>query len=205
MVDFEFIRDNWMFVASGIGTTLGVSVLSLLLAVPLAFLVGAGRRSAFLPISVLSTFYVALIDATPLLLQIFFIFLVPPQLGIMLPALWAGVLVLGINYGAHMSEAFRVSFASAEKDQSAVVRSLIPLLGIECIALIRDSTLLSVTGFLFDVMWRATKLGRAEFKNLEALFIAMMIFWIMLLIPSFILRMFRSRTSALRSDAEGYG
>jgi His/Glu/Gln/Arg/opine family amino acid ABC transporter permease subunit len=204
-VDFGFIRDNWMFVASGIGATLGVSVLSLLLAVPLAFIVGAGRRSTFLPISALSMLYVALIDATPLLLQIFFIFLALPQLVIILSGFWTGVLVLGVNYGAHMSEAVRVSFASAGKSQPAVMQSLIPLLGIEFIALIRDSTLLSVAGLLQDVLWRATKLGRAEFKNLEALLIALVIYWVMTLIPSFILRMLKNRTLTIQSGTEGYG
>ena len=205
MVDFEFIRDNWMFVASGIGATLGVSILSLLLAVPLAFIIGVGRRSTVLPLNALSTLYVAFIDASPLLLQIPFFYLVIPQFGILLRGLWTAVLILGINYGAHMSEAFRLSFSSAEKDQPTMMRSLILMLTIQFIALIRDTTLLSAAGFMQDILWRATRLGRAEFKNLEGLIIAMMIFWIMLLIPSFILRVLRSRTPIVRPNVEVYG
>jgi His/Glu/Gln/Arg/opine family amino acid ABC transporter permease subunit len=81
MLDFEFIQDNWLFIAMGIGQTLSVAISSFLLAFPIAMMVTRGRRSTLLPVNVLSRFYVWLIDGIPLLLQIFFIFLALPQLG----------------------------------------------------------------------------------------------------------------------------
>src|SRR4030095_10096359 len=103
-IDTEFIRKNAVFIASGIWQTLFISVISILLAILLALLAALGRLSTFPPVYALSTFYVSLIRGTPLFLQIFFFYLALPQLGIVVPAIWSGILPLGLNYGAYMSE-----------------------------------------------------------------------------------------------------
>jgi len=182
MIDFEFIRDNWLFIATGIGATLGVTIFSFLFATPIAAIVARGRRSSFLPIKALSTFYVLLIDGIPLLLQIFFIFLALPQLGIIFPGLAASLLVMTVNYSARMSEIFYARLVVTEESQGETWTSIIPSFANEFASMIKDSTLLSVTGFIHDVMWRATKVGRAEFKMLEALTIAIIIYLILITI-----------------------
>jgi polar amino acid transport system permease protein len=179
MFDFEFIRNNWLFIATGIGATLGVAIVSFLLATPIAVMVAKGRRSTLLPINALSTFYMWLIDGIPLLLQIFFIFLALPQLGITLPGFWAAVLVMAVNYGSRMSAIFYERFAITGKCQGETRTSLIPPLTNELTSLIKDSTLISVTGFIHEVLWRATRVGRPEFKMLEAFTIAAIIYLIL--------------------------
>ena len=67
MLDFKFIQDNWMYIAGGAGATLGISILSILLATFLAWVLTKGRQSTSLPIRLLSGFYLALVDGTPLL------------------------------------------------------------------------------------------------------------------------------------------
>jgi polar amino acid transport system permease protein len=201
-LDTIFIQDNLGFIASGVGVTIGISLLSILLATILALLAALGRLSKFPPVYALSTFYVSLIRGTPLYLQIFFFFLALPQLGIILPGLWAGVLALGLNYGAYMSEIFRAGLSSVGKGQreaalalgmtpgqmmSRVVlpqalRFALPPTGNEFIAMLKDSALVSATGFVHELMWRATKVGRAQFHNLEALIMAAVFYWIMTLI-----------------------
>ena len=116
-LDYEFIQKNMSFIARGINDTLLVSSLSIILAMALALLAALGRLSTIPPVYALSTFYVSLIRGTPLYLQIFFFFLALPQLGIILSGLWAGVLALGLNYGAYMSEIFRAGLASVGKGQ----------------------------------------------------------------------------------------
>jgi polar amino acid transport system permease protein len=204
-LDSEFIQDNLTFVASGAGVTIGISLLSIALATILALLAALGRLSKFPPIYALSTFYVSLIRGTPLYLQIFFFFLALPQLGIILPGLWAGVLALGLNYGAYMSEIFRAGLSSVGRGQREAamaigmtpgqmmgrivipqaLRFAIPPTGNEFIAMLKDSALVSVTGFVHELMWRATKVGRATFHNLEALIMAAIFYWIMTLIFSY--------------------
>jgi len=60
-LDSTFIKDNLPFIASGLGVTIGISLLSILLATVLALLAALGRLSTFPPIYALSTFYVSLI------------------------------------------------------------------------------------------------------------------------------------------------
>lgn len=204
-LDQVFIRENLLFIGGGVTQTIYISVLSILLATILALLAALGRLSTFPPIYALSTFYVSLIRGTPLYLQIFFFFLALPQLGIVLPGLWAGVLALGLNYGAYMSEIFRAGIASVSRGQREAaialgmtpgqtmqrivipqaMRFAIPPTGNEFIAMTKDSALVSATGFVHELMWRATKVGRAQFNNLEALIIAAVFYWILTLILSY--------------------
>lgn len=205
-LDFEFIRDNIGFIAGGIPQTLLVSLLSITLATVLALFAALGRLSTIPPLYALSTFYVSLIRGTPLYLQIFFFFLALPQLGIVLSGMFAGVLALGLNYGAYMSEIFRAGLASVGRGQREAAMALgmtpwqtmkrivlpqalrfaIPPIGNDFIAMTKDSALVSATGFVHEVMWRATRVGRAQFHNLEALIIAAMFYWIMTIILTYI-------------------
>jgi His/Glu/Gln/Arg/opine family amino acid ABC transporter permease subunit len=106
-LDWAFIAEWVPYISAGVWQTIGISALSIVLATLLALLAALGRLSRFAPIYALSTFYVSLIRGTPLLLQVFFFFLALPQLGILLSGLWAGVLALGLNYGAYMRRRWR--------------------------------------------------------------------------------------------------
>jgi len=205
-LDTTFIKENLLFIAGGLGETIKISLLSIALATLLALLAALGRLSTFPPIYALSTFYVSLIRGTPLYLQIFFFFLALPQLGIILPGLWAGVIALGLNYGAYMSEVFRAGLSSVGKGQREAaialgmtptqtmqrvvlpqaLRFAIPPTGNEFIAMTKDSALVSATGFVHELMWRSTKVGRAQFHNLEALIMAAMFYWAMTLLLSYL-------------------
>lgn len=183
MIDFEFIRDHWLFIATGIGATLGVAIFSFLLATSIAMMVARGRRSTLLPINALSTAYVWLVDGIPLLLQIFFIYLVLlPGIGIPLPGFGVAVLVLTVNYGSRMSGIFYEHFSAAGKSpgETWISNSLIPPLTNEFNGMIKDSTLIGMAGLIQDVYWRATRVGRAEFHNLEALIIAAIVYLILI-------------------------
>jgi polar amino acid transport system permease protein len=212
-IDTEFMRKNLTFIAGGLGQTIRISLLSIALAMILALLAALGRLSTIPPVYALSTFYVSLIRGTPLYLQIFFFFLALPQLGIILSGLWAGVLALGLNYGAYMSEIFRAGLSSVGKGQREAamaigmtpaqtmrrvilpqaLRFAIPPVGNEFIAMTKDSALVSATGFVHELMWRSTKVGRAQFHNLEALIMAAMFYWTMTLILTYIQSLIEKR------------
>ncbi len=214
-IDTEFILKEIDFIALGLGETIRISILSILLAMALALLAALGRLSTIPPIYALSTFYVSLIRGTPLYLQIFFFFLALPQLGIILSGTLAGVLALGLNYGAYMSEVFRAGLASVGKGQREAAMALgmtpnqtmrrvilpqalrfaIPPVGNEFIAMTKDSALVSATGFVHELMWRATKVGRAQFHNLEALIMAAIFYWVMTLALTYIQGKLESRLS----------
>jgi polar amino acid transport system permease protein len=205
-LDFEFIRENLSFIAEGIPQTLLLSVVSITLATILALLAALGRLSTFPPLYALSTFYVSLVRGTPLFLQIYFFFLALPQTGIILSGFVAGVIALGLNYGAYMSEIFRAALGSVGKGQREAAMALgmnswqtmkrivlpqalrfaIPPIGNDFIAMTKDSALISATGFVHEITWRATRVGRAQFHSLEALIVAAIFYWMMTIILSYI-------------------
>lgn len=203
-LDTDFIATWARYISEGVPQTLWISAVSIIIASVLALLSALGRLSGIPPLVALSSFYVSLIRGTPLYLQIFFFFLALPQIGIKLPPAMAGVFALSLNYGAYMSEIFRAGISSVSKGQREAaialgmtntqmmrrivlpqaLRLVIPPTGNEFIAMLKDSSLVSATGFVQEIMWRAQKVGRANFKGLEALLIAAMWYWLMTIIFS---------------------
>jgi len=204
-LDTQFMKDNFGFIGKGLGVTIYISALSIVLAIVMALLAALGRLSRFPPFYALSTFYVSLMRGTPLYLQIFFFFLALPQIipwWANVPGLWAGVLALGLNYGAYMSETFRAAISSVGKGQREAaialgmtqgqvmrrivmpqaLRFAIPPMGNDFIAMTKDSAMVAATGFVHEVMWRATRQGRSNLRNLEALIIAAFFYWMMTLL-----------------------
>lgn len=203
-LDWSFIRSHWFFIFNGVWLTILLSVLSIILATVLSLLGALGRLSKSAPAYALATFYISLIRGTPLLLQVVFFFLALPQLGIRLSGLSAGVLALGLNYGAYMTEIMRAGIQSVDAGQRdaamsmgmthfqimrfivlpQALRLVIPPIGNQFIAMLKDTSLISVTGFVWELLWRAQKQGRANFRSLEALLIAAVFYWIITIIFS---------------------
>jgi polar amino acid transport system permease protein len=214
-LDGSFINEWAPFIAEGVVVTLEICFISIFFASILALLAALGRLSHIAPIYALSTFYVSLIRGTPLLLQIFFWFLALPQLGIVLPGMVAGVIALSLNYGAYMSEIFRAGIQGVSRGQREAAlalgmtpgqtmrrivlpqafRFVVPPVGNEFIAMLKDSSLVSATGFVQDILWRAQKVGRANFHTLEALLIAAAWYWVLTLIFSAIQARLEKRLS----------
>ena len=201
-IDWSFIRSHWFFIFNGVWLTILLSILSIILATGLSLLGALGRLSRFAPAYALATFYISLIRGTPLLLQVVFFFLALPQLGIRLSGLAAGVLALGLNYGAYMTEIMRAGIQSVDAGQREAaqamglnhfqimryiilpqaLRLVIPPIGNQFIAMLKDTSLISVTGFVWELLWRAQKQGRANFRSLEALLIAAVFYWIITIV-----------------------
>jgi polar amino acid transport system permease protein len=203
-LDTEFIATWALFISQGVPQTLWISAVSIIFASILALGSALARLSGIPPLVALASFYVSLIRGTPLYLQIFFFFLALPQIGIKMPPAMAGVLALSLNYGAYMSEIFRAGITSVGRGQREAaialgmtggqtmrrivlpqaLRLVVPPTGNEFIAMLKDSALVSATGFVQEIMWRAQKVGRANFRGLEALLIAALWYWLMTIIFS---------------------
>lgn len=205
-LDGEFIARAAPVISEGAAQTLIISVLSILFASVLALLTALARLSRIAPLYAIATFYVSLIRGTPLLLQIFFFFLALPRLGIVLSGIMAGVVALSLNYGAYMSETFRAGIQSVGKGQREAalalgmtngqmmrrivlpqaLRLVIPPIGNDFIAMLKDSSLASTTGFVRELMWLGQNLGRREFRSLEALLVIALWYWGMTIIFSWL-------------------
>ncbi len=97
--------------------TLEVTFLAFVLAVFLALVTALGSMSPLAVVRFVARAYVEVIRNTPVLLQIFIVFFGLPSAGISLDAYWAGVIALGLNVGAYLSEVFRAGIQSVPRGQ----------------------------------------------------------------------------------------
>jgi polar amino acid transport system permease protein len=236
--DNEWIRENIWFIARGLLWTLILAVFGILLAVVLALLGALGRLSSNPVAYGVTGFYTSFFRGTPLIVQLSLFYLAMPQVARNLaerfPALgpgfadafiWSalqvGIVVLGLNYGAYMTEIFRAGIQSVSHGQSEAadalgmtyrqkmrrvvlpqaLRVVIPPTGNEFIAMMKDTALVSVLGQSIERMElfrRSQLLGNADVKYLEALISAAALYWMLTAIFSF----FQSRLE--RRVSRGY-
>ena len=64
------------------------------------------------------------------------------------------------------------------------IRIVIPAIGNEFIAMIKDSSLLSVIG-VQELLWRARTVGSQNFRMLETLLLAALVYWVLTIVFSF--------------------
>ncbi|OGO42464.1 MAG: hypothetical protein A2W36_03500 [Chloroflexi bacterium RBG_16_58_14] len=124
--DPAYIAEHYNFVLQGAVVTIGVSLAAIFFATILALLGAVGRLSHNAIAQGISGLYVSIFRGTPLLIQIYLIYLGLPQIGqalskqgfdtlgdmFILNALQAGILALSLNYGAYMTEIFRAGIQS---------------------------------------------------------------------------------------------
>jgi polar amino acid transport system permease protein len=75
------------------------------------------------------------------------------------------------------------------------LRFAIPPIGNDFISMTKDSALVAATGFVHELTWNAVKVGRAQFRSLEALIMAAIFYWMMTLILSYIQSAIEARLS----------
>ncbi|HEX3380122.1 MAG TPA: amino acid ABC transporter permease [Paraburkholderia sp.] len=208
-LSFEFIeRKIGYLVLQGATTTLYISAISIALAFVLA-LIGALAKLSSNGIAIgIATFYTSLFRGLPLLMQIFILYLGLPQLGYIVNPIPAGVAALSLCYGAYMTEIFRAGIESIPRGQWDAARALglsrsmmmrlvilpqalrviIPPTGNQFIAMLKDSSLVSVVG-VWELTYVATTEGQREFRHMEMLISASVIYWLL----SMVLEVIQSR------------
>jgi len=201
-LSYPFIWKRLPFlITQGAFTTIYVSIIAISLACVLAMAGALARLSRNGPAYGLATFYISFFRGTPLLLQVYLIYLGLPQLGYDVAAVPAGIAALSLCYGAYMAEIFRAGIQNIPDGQTEAglalglrsgiimrkiilpqaMRIIIPPTGNQFIAMLKDSSLISVIG-VWDLMFLARTQGRSEFKHLEMLITAAIIYWIISII-----------------------
>jgi polar amino acid transport system substrate-binding protein len=106
-------------------TTVLLSFLSMPLAILVGLLVAIGRLYGPWWVRLALEGYVEFLRGTPLLLQLFVIYYLLPQLtGVSIPEFWAGVLGLAINYSAYEAENYRAGLLAIPRGQMEAALSL---------------------------------------------------------------------------------
>lgn len=150
--------------AKGALVTVVISILSMLLAVALGFLLAITRIYGPKPLSAFVKIYIEVIRGTPLLIQLYFIFYGLPNIGINFNPFMAGIIALALNYAAYEAENYRAGILSVPRGQMEAARALgmthwqglrhvvipqafkvmIPPMTNDFISLLKDSSLVSV-------------------------------------------------------------
>jgi polar amino acid transport system permease protein len=109
---------------AGLRLTVGMTFGSMAIALVLGLILALGRISASAWLRMPVVAFVELIRGSPLLLQLFYIYYVLPAFGLRMTPIEAGLLGLGINYGAYLSEVFRAGIAAVSAGQREAAESL---------------------------------------------------------------------------------
>lgn len=166
--NFDLIVNSFPLLLLGAVITVKITAMSVALGIVIGLFAGIARICRVKPLRWISAVYVDFFRGTPLLVQIFlFYFAVPVITGQRIDPYVAAVGSCGINSGAYIAEIVRAGIQSIDEGQMEAGRSLgmtwtqtmryiivpqamkrvIPPLGNEFIALLKDSSLVSVIGF----------------------------------------------------------
>ena len=119
-------RTVWTYRATflhGLGNTVELAVVALLLSLVLGMLFGLLSTSGKKPLAALARIYVELIQNTPLLLQMCFLYYLLAFSGNSIGILPTGMIALGIYHGAYMSEVIRAGIQAVPKGQSEAAQA----------------------------------------------------------------------------------
>ena len=210
---------NWSFASSilpillkGMVVTIQATLLGFLVAAVLGLILAALKSSPLRIISWPARFFTEFIRDTPLLVQLFFLYYVLPEYGIILPAFMTGALALGIQYSAYTSEVYRAGIESIARGQTEAARALdlsasrtfstivipqaipriIPALGNYLVSIMKDVPILSVVSVL-EMLNVAKIIGDRTFNYLIPLSMVGGLYLIMTLIASFAVRYLDTR------------
>ena len=168
-----FIQQNgYVKVLEGLQNTITIAVLGLLIGIVIGTVIAAVRvmpKYKVLPrvLNAVCSFYVGLFRGTPMVVQLLvFYYVMLPIMGIRMSGLEVAILVFGLNSGAYISEIMRSGILSVDGGQMEAgravgmgywvtmikivipqaVKNILPTLGNEFIALIKETSVVSFVG-----------------------------------------------------------
>ena len=192
-------RDIMLFLPDGILKTFEVTVMSIVCALVVGLIAGLGRISRVMILNRIATIYVEVIRGIPLLVQIFYIYYALGKI-IQVPDIFAAVIAMTVCYGAYLGEIFRAGIQSIHKGQMEAaialgltraqalrriilpqtVRVVLPPLGNEFIALLKDSSLVSILA-VSDLLRRGREYASKTFDYFEAFTVVALAYLVMTL------------------------
>lgn len=148
---------------TGIGYTLGITLLGSISAIAVGFLAGLGKLSRQRMVRVCASFYTEVLRGIPLLVLLFYIYYALGEF-FHISALVSAVAGFGFCYGAYMSDVFRAGIESIPREQEEAARSLgmtpqqalfqvvlpqalrtiLPAVGNQTLGMLKDTSLVSV-------------------------------------------------------------
>jgi len=177
--------------------TVVISFFSLSLGLCMGALGTSLRLARVRPLRWLGGAYVSLFRGTPALIQLFVLYFGGPQIGINLDPIEAGIIGLGVNIGAYMTESIRGAIRAIDRGQGEAARSLglsrgeamrkvilpqaarlmIRPLGVNAVALVKGSALVSTISVV-ELTYTAQRFIGSTYKPFEMFAIAAVLYMI---------------------------
>ena len=197
-MNFTFLDKYSRYYIKGAEITIILALCAVLFGTILGLLLTLIRRSKIKPISILATAYVEFVRGTPLLVQIYIIYIGLPNLtGLDMSDMAVGIVALSLNSAAYVSEIIRAGIEAVDKGQMEASRSLgmtqgqamidiiipqafkniLPALGNEFISVIKESSMVSVIG-VAELMYNAGIVRGNTALGLEPVIVAAVFYFV---------------------------
>ena len=190
------------FLPDGALRTFEVTILSILLALVIGLLAGLGRISRITVINRIATVYVEVVRGIPLLVQLFYIYYALGKF-VQLPPIMAAIIAMSVCYGAYLGEIFRAGIQAIPKGQMEAALALgmsrgqairkvilpqtfkiiLPPIGNESIALLKDSSLVSILA-VSDLLRRGREFASVSFQYFETYTVVALVYLVITLFLS---------------------
>ena len=211
-------QTNIQFLISGLGYTLQISLIAILLSILLGLLVALLTLTKHSFLKKLNRVYVEIFRSIPILVMLLWVYYgLPPALGIRLDVLWAGVLALSLCDSAFEAEIFRAGIQSIERGQHDAANSLglgfilkmrlivlpqaikriLPAIGNQFVYMLKMSSLVSVIG-MTELTRRADELVVSQYRPLEIYTFLVLEYFLLILVVSSLVRWLEKK---LQTDA----
>ena len=201
------------FLPDGILITFQVTIEAILLALVIGLFTGLGRISKNRIINGIASVYVEVIRGIPLLVQLFYIYFALGRV-VNLPAMVSAVIAMSVCYGAYMGEIFRAGIESIPNGQMEAARSLgmsysqamihvilpqafktiLPPVGNEFVALLKDSSLVSILA-VSDLLRRGREFASESFTYFETYTMVALVYLVITLFLSKLVSIMEERIS----------
>lgn len=195
--------------------TIEIAVLGSVLAVVMGVLAALARLYGPAPLRWLATVYVEIFRGTSALVQLFWLFFVLPQFGLLMDAFTVAVLALGLNVGAYGSEVVRgaiLAVAPGQWEASIALNmsraqmlrriilpqafiAMIPPWGNLFIELLKSTALVSLIT-LTDLAFKAQQMNQSTLKTVPIFTLVLLIYLVMSLAITIGMRFLEQRASA---------
>ncbi|WP_027722941.1 amino acid ABC transporter permease [Maridesulfovibrio zosterae] len=195
-------RNILLFVPDGIIVTFEVTICSIIGALIIGLFTGLGRISSNKFINLIASTYVEVVRGIPLLVQLFYIYYAMGRV-LQVQDMLSAILAMSVCYGAYMGEVFRAGIESIDEGQTEAARSLgfskretmflvilpqawrtiLPPVGNEFIALLKDSSLVSILA-VADILRRGREFAAESFQYFETYTMIALLYLLITLILS---------------------
>ena len=204
---------NLKFLLSGMGVTIYISVISIIISMLLGFIVAIPSLAKNKYLSYINIGYVEIVRAVPLLVLILWVYYgLPIMTGISLSPFVSGIVALAISESAFQAEIFRAGINSIKKSQweagsslglsfykklrlvilPQAIKNILPALGNQFVYVLKMSSLVSIIG-IADLTRKANELVVTTYRPLEIYTFLILEYLILILIVSYFVRKLEKR------------